>query len=66
MIAGVGAGSWSLLVAIAMPWFGRLFDHQRYATAFWMAAAVPIAGYFGWLLLSGRDRPADLRTSLAQ
>jgi ACS family hexuronate transporter-like MFS transporter len=60
VIAGAGAGSWSLLVAIAMPWFGRLFDQHRYASAFWIAGAVPIAGYLGWLLLSPRDR-AEVR-----
>src|ERR1019366_314496 len=30
LIAGIGAGSWSALVALTMPLFGRLFDQHRY------------------------------------
>jgi len=52
LIAGTGAGSWSLLVALVMPVFGRIFDLHQYAQAFWIAAAVPVAGYAGWLWLS--------------
>jgi ACS family hexuronate transporter-like MFS transporter len=55
LIAGTGAGSWSLLVAVAMPYFGRLFDLQRYPQAFLTAAAMPVLGYFGWRLLSSRE-----------
>ena len=56
-IAGAGAGSWSAAVAIVMPYFGRLFDLQQYTTAFWIAAAFPVAGTVGWLALS-RTRSA--------
>jgi hypothetical protein len=35
-----------------MPLFGHLFDLHRYSEAFWIAAAVPLAGYLGWLALS--------------
>lgn len=52
LIAGTGAGSWSLAVAVAMPFFGRLFDLHRYPVAFWVAAAIPVAGYAGWRTLS--------------
>jgi ACS family hexuronate transporter-like MFS transporter len=52
LIAGAGAGSWSLLVAVAMPLFGRLFDLHRYSVAFWIAAGVPVLGYAGWRWLS--------------
>jgi ACS family hexuronate transporter-like MFS transporter len=48
LIAGLGAGSWSAVVALVMPTFGRLFDQQRYDTAFAMAAVFPIAGYGVW------------------
>jgi MFS transporter, ACS family, aldohexuronate transporter len=48
LIAGVGAGSWSAAVALAMPVFGRLFDQSRYDTAFTLAAVVPLLGYAGW------------------
>jgi ACS family hexuronate transporter-like MFS transporter len=52
LIAGAGAGSWSLIVGLMMPFFGRLFDQRRFSEAFLIAAAVPIAGYVGWLWLS--------------
>jgi MFS transporter, ACS family, aldohexuronate transporter len=48
LIAGVGAGSWSAVVALAMPVFGRLFDQSRYDTAFALAAIFPLLGYAGW------------------
>jgi ACS family hexuronate transporter-like MFS transporter len=59
LIAGAGAGSWSAVVAVAMPLFGRLFDLHRYTAAFLIATAIPTAGYFGWLWLS-RRRSAGL------
>jgi MFS transporter, ACS family, hexuronate transporter len=48
LIAGLGAGSWSAVVGLVMPAFGRLFDQQRYDTAFVLAAVFPIAGYGVW------------------
>ncbi len=51
-IAGVGAGSWSAVVALVMPVFGRLFDLGRYDLAFLLAAVFPIAGYLGWRTLT--------------
>src|SRR5690348_16598691 len=58
LIAGTGAGSWSLVVAIVMPVFGRLFDTHQHATAFWIATAIPAAGYIGWRCLSLRVEPS--------
>jgi hypothetical protein len=52
LIAGAGAGSWSAAVAVMMPLFGRLFDLRRYPAAFLIAAAIPVAGYVGWLWFS--------------
>jgi ACS family hexuronate transporter-like MFS transporter len=52
LIAGAGAGSWSLMVAIAMPLFGRLFDIQRHSESFWIAAAIPLVGYSLWKILN--------------
>ena len=54
VIAGAGAGSWSAAVAMTMPLFGHLFDLHRYSAAFWIATAIPVAGYLGWLALSSR------------
>jgi ACS family hexuronate transporter-like MFS transporter len=52
LIAGVGAGSWSAAVAVMMPILGRLFDVHAYAAAFWIATAIPLCGFVGWLVLS--------------
>jgi ACS family hexuronate transporter-like MFS transporter len=49
LIAGAGAGSWSLMVALLMPIFGRIFDLHQYFKAFWIAAAIPVLGYGAWL-----------------
>jgi len=62
LIAGAGAGAWSAMVAIAMPYFGRLFDLHDYALAFRIAAAFPIAGTIGWLALSRKRKTGELRT----
>jgi len=55
LIAGVGAGSWSALVAIVMPPFGRLFDLHMYQTAFLVAALFPVVGYAAWWMLNRRE-----------
>jgi ACS family hexuronate transporter-like MFS transporter len=48
VIAGLGAGSWSAVVALAMPVFGHLFDERRWDTAFLLAALFPVAGFAIW------------------
>ena len=53
-IAGLGAGSWSLVVALVMPWVGKLFDLHRYDAAFLVAALFPVAGFAVWSLCSRR------------
>ncbi len=52
LIAGLGAGAWSLMVAVIMPVFGRLFDLARFDLGFALAAAFPVAGYVTWLGLN--------------
>jgi ACS family hexuronate transporter-like MFS transporter len=52
LLAGLGAGAWGAVVALMMPWFGRMFDHSQYAMAFQIVAAFPIAGYLLWRGLS--------------
>jgi hypothetical protein len=42
------------MVAVTMPLFGHLFDVHRYSAAFWIATAIPLAGYLGWLALSSK------------
>jgi len=55
-IAGLGAGSWSLVVALVMPWVGKLFDLHRYDAAFAAAAVFPILGCAAWIWCAGRPR----------
>ncbi|MBL8174151.1 MAG: MFS transporter [Bryobacterales bacterium] len=57
-LAGLGAGSWSALVAVAMPLFGRLFDQHEYAPAFVLAALFPAAGTLLWWALDSRAQSA--------
>jgi ACS family hexuronate transporter-like MFS transporter len=66
LIAGIGAGSWGAAVALAMPVFGRLFDQRRYDAAFLLAAAIPLAGYAGWLALTRKDRSPSREQFTAQ
>lgn len=56
LIAGLGAGSWSAVVALVMPIVGRLFDRNRYADAFIMAALFPVAGFLFWWMTNRRVR----------
>ena len=50
-LAGLGAGSWSALVAVVMPLAGRLFDQKNYELAFLLTALFPCAGWAIWLAL---------------
>src|SRR3954449_8914167 len=54
LLAGIGAGSWSAVVGITMPYLGRLFDHGQYELAFRIATVFPVVGYFVWSVLSHR------------
>jgi ACS family hexuronate transporter-like MFS transporter len=51
LLGGLGAGSWSAVVALVSPSFGRLFDVRDYQTAFAIAAALPVVGYLVWMTL---------------
>jgi len=63
LLAGLGAGSWSAVVALAMPLFGRLVDLRLWDAAFAAAAAVPVAGFLAWLVLNRRPpQPSVSRT----
>lgn len=61
LIAGLGAGSWSALVAVLMPVFGALFDQHRYQVAFVLAAACPLVGFLVWNTLNGAQ-PEPVRS----
>lgn len=60
LIAGIGAGSWGAAVALFMPRFGRMFDLRQWEQAFWVATAIPLAGFALWWLCS-RGRMAGAR-----
>ena len=51
LIAGLGAGSWSFMVAIVMPGMGRLFDLHLYNTAFLVASLFPALAVAVWWAL---------------
>ena len=59
LIAGIGAGSWSAVVALAMPIMGRMFDQHQFEQAFWLATAFPVLGYVTWYWLNSLDPPAE-------
>jgi ACS family hexuronate transporter-like MFS transporter len=56
LVAGIGAGSWSAVVAVVLPLLGRLFDAKHYSEAFIVAAMAPVVGtmLWWWLTLPGR------------
>lgn len=65
MVAGLGAGTWSALVAVLLPLLGRWFDQQRYTETFLLVTLVPVVGTALWLWLTspaltgraGRQQP---------
>ena len=58
VIAGLGAGSWSALVAVIMPGMGRLFDLHMYGAAFFAATVFPLVGTGIWWVLSRSSVPS--------
>ena len=52
MVAGLGAGTWSALVAVLLPLLGRWFDQQRYTETFLLVTLVPVLGTVLWLWLT--------------
>lgn len=52
LVAGIGAGSWSAVVAVLMPVLGRMVDQGAYGPMFFVVAALPVAGVLGWLALN--------------
>lgn len=61
LVAGIGAGSWSAVVAAVLPSLGHMFDMKHYANAFLFCAIVPVVGAFCWWALTLPERAlADL------
>lgn len=55
LVAGIGAGSWSAIVALVLPWLGRLFDEKAYDQAFLAVALFPVLGVVLWRLFAPRE-----------
>ena len=62
MVAGIGSGAWSAVVAILLPIYGRWFDHQRYALSFVGLSLIPVVGTLLWWWIG---RPSDRRVGAA-
>jgi len=48
MVAGIGSGAWSAVVAILLPIYGRFFDHRDYAATFISLSLIPALGTALW------------------
>jgi ACS family hexuronate transporter-like MFS transporter len=55
LVAGIGAGSWSALVALVLPELGGMFDAGRYDAAFALVSCAPLVGVALWWLLTMPD-----------
>jgi MFS transporter, ACS family, hexuronate transporter len=60
MVAGIGSGAWSAVVAILLPIYGRWFDLQWYGAIFLSLSVIPILGTALWLWI-GRSQPVHQR-----
>jgi hypothetical protein len=54
LVAGIGAGAWSALVAVLLPLLGGWFDAQRYTETFVFVSVLPLVGVGLWAVLSKR------------
>ena len=52
LVAGIGAGSWSAIVAVMLPLLGRMFDAKHYAQVFVLVGLLPVVGAMLWWLLT--------------
>jgi MFS transporter, ACS family, hexuronate transporter len=48
MVAGIGSGAWSAVVAIVLPIYGRFFDRRWYAGTFLSLSLIPALGTALW------------------
>lgn len=57
LVAGIGAGAWSALVAVLLPLLGGWFDAQRYAETFVFVSLLPLVGVGLWAWLTPGKGP---------
>jgi MFS transporter, ACS family, hexuronate transporter len=65
MVGGIGSGSWSAVLALILPVWGRWFDANWHGAVFVSASLLPILGTLLWFWLSRPDalwREAAART----
>ena len=55
MVGGIGSGSWSAVLAVILPVWGRWFDQKWYSAVFVTAALMPVIGTLLWFWLSRPD-----------
>ena len=65
LVAGIGAGSWSALVAVVLPIFGGWFDRKSYGLTFTTIAILPIAGSLLWYVFSTLPNTKEPKKSAA-
>jgi ACS family hexuronate transporter-like MFS transporter len=59
MAAGIASSSFSAVVAVVLPFCGKMFDLKLYDRAFWLVAGLPAVGVLLWWLLPvKREEPA--------
>jgi ACS family hexuronate transporter-like MFS transporter len=51
LIGGLGSGSWSAVLALALPIYGRWFDQKLYGITFLSMSLIPALGTLLWLFL---------------
>lgn len=64
MVGGIGSGSWSAVLAVLLPVWGRWFDLKWYGAVFVSMSLLPVVGTLLWYWLSRPDalwREAALR-----
>ncbi len=62
LIAGLGAGAWSAVIAVVMPGLGKLFDLHAFNSAFTLVALFPVAGFGLWHVLNRYNLHSTERT----
>jgi predicted MFS family arabinose efflux permease len=64
MVAGIGSGAWSAVVAVLSLVYGRWFDRHWYTATFLSLSLIPILGTALWWWI-GREREDHSRLASA-
>ena len=65
MAAGIGGGSWSMVLALILPLYGRWIDAKLYVPIFVTMSLLPLAGSLIFIWLSRGYFPISASASLA-